>query len=57
MTKATEIKIDEVRKWWEEIRRLETCNGLVDTQQFADYAHSAIPVLLAEIERLQKVKK
>ncbi len=57
MTKVAELKIDTIRKWWKSVEKAESQNKLIDTHQFADIAHEAIPALLKELERLKEKAK
>ncbi len=53
----TEKKLSEIRKWWKSIEKLGVHNQTVDVILFADMAFDYIPVLLAEIARLQGERK
>ncbi len=44
-------KLDEIRRWWEEIHTWERQGKAVDIISFADTAHEYIPLLLAELDR------
>ncbi len=47
-------KLDEIRTWWVAINKLESKGKAVDLISFADAAHEYIPVLLAELDRLNR---
>lgn len=50
-------KLDEIRAWWAEIEKLESRGKGVDMISFADAAHAYVPVLLAELDRLDSIRR
>ncbi len=57
MTKTTEIKMDEVRGWWRVIEKAHKNRQLISVDDFADQAFKYVPILLAELDRLEKMKQ
>ncbi len=58
MTKGvTANQVAEVKKWWTAVENANKNHQPVDVERFADAAFKYVPLLLTEIERLQKEKR
>ncbi len=47
-------KLKKAKDWWKSIQKKKEAEEIIDTLSFADSAMEYLPIIMAELERLEK---